>query len=191
MTPSASRGQAHGSDLARGRAIATAAWRGAAGRGNRTGVAGQSARGSPRGRTVALDPGKARVGVAIDDELGLLAHPRGALDGRDRKALLAALKALAEEERVVRFVVGLPLHMTGAEGMSARAARELAQQVADATGREVELWDERLTTVEAQRSLQASEVRGAKARARIDEAAACAILQSWLDARAMRTRARR
>jgi putative holliday junction resolvase len=141
-----------------------------------------------KGRTVALDPGKVRVGVAVDDELGLLAHPRGALDARDRKALLAALKALADEEHVVRFVVGLPLHMSGGEGASARAARELAQQLADATGREVELWDERLTTVQAQRSLEASEVRGSRARARIDEAADCAILQSWLDARRARPR---
>lgn len=137
---------------------------------------------------MALDPGKVRVGVAVDDELGLLAHPRGALDGRDRKALLAALGALADEEQVVRFVVGLPLHMSGDEGASARDARVLAQQLADATGREVELWDERLTTVQAQRSLRASEVRGRKARDRIDEAAACAILQSWLDARRARRR---
>ena len=61
----------------------------------------------PRGRTCALDPGKVRVGLAIDDELGLLAHPRGTLDGRNRKTLLSALRALADEEAVVRFVVGL------------------------------------------------------------------------------------
>ncbi|HEY8088880.1 MAG TPA: Holliday junction resolvase RuvX, partial [Polyangiaceae bacterium] len=138
---------------------------------------------APKGRTIALDPGKARVGVAVDDELGLMAHPRGVLDGRDRKGLLVSLKTLADEEGAVRFVVGLPLDMHGGEGTAARASRELAQQVADATGREVELWDERLTTVQAQRSLQASELSGKKARARIDEAAACAILQCWLDAR--------
>jgi putative Holliday junction resolvase len=135
-----------------------------------------------KGRTCALDPGKVRVGLAVDDDLGLMAHPRGTLDGRDRRQLLEALKTLADDERVVRFVVGLPLDMHGGEGMAARGARALAQQVADATGREVELWDERLTTVEAQRALRASEVRGKKARARVDEAAACAILQSWLDA---------
>jgi putative holliday junction resolvase len=164
-----------------------------AARGYRAGVASARVKGeqggadgvarAPRGRTCALDPGTVRVGVAIDDELGLLAHPRGALDAGNRKALLAALRVLAEQETVVRFVVGLPLDMHGGEGMAARGARTLAQQVADATGRAVELWDERLTTVEAQRSLRASEVRGKKARARIDEAAACAILQSWLDAR--------
>jgi putative Holliday junction resolvase len=138
------------------------------------------------GRTCALDLGKARVGVAIDDELGVLAHPRGALPGRDRKKLLAALKALAEEEGVVRFVVGLPLHMSGEEGVEAREARAIAQELADVTGRPVEMWDERLTTVQATRSLHASQVRKKKMRERIDEAAACAILQSWLDARRRR-----
>ena len=136
-----------------------------------------------RGRTCALDLGRVRVGIAVDDDLGMMAHPRGTLDGRDRRALLKALGELADREGVVRFVVGLPLDMTGGEGMAARSARGMAQQIADATGRSVELWDERLTTVQAQRSLAASEVRGKKARARIDEAAACAILQSWLDAR--------
>jgi putative holliday junction resolvase len=143
-----------------------------------------------RGRTCALDLGAVRVGVAVDDELGSMAHPRGTLDGRNRKALLAAVQELAEREGVVRFVVGLPLDMRGTEGLAARGARVIAQQLADATGREVELWDERLTTVQAQRSLAASEVRGKKAKARIDEAAACAILQSWLDARNARRRQR-
>ena len=138
------------------------------------------------GRTCALDLGRARVGVAIDDGLGAMAHPRGVLDGRDRKRLLAELRRLAEGEGIARFVVGLPLRMSGEEGPEARAARALAQAIADATGREVELWDERLTTVQAARSLRASEVRGRKARERIDEAAACAILQAWLDARRMR-----
>lgn len=141
-----------------------------------------------RGRTCALDLGSVRVGVAMDDDLGLMAHPRGTLDGRDRKALLAAVRRLADEQGVVRFVVGLPLDMRGTEGTAARGARATAQQIADATGRAVELWDERLTTVQAQRALAASEVRGKKARARVDEAAACAILQSWLDARALQRR---
>ncbi len=136
-----------------------------------------------RGRVCALDPGRARIGVAIDDELGLLAHPRGTLDPRDAKGLAVALRSLVDDENVTRFVVGLPLRLQGGEGASAREARHLAQLVADATGRTVELWDERFSTVQAQRALSASEVRGKKARARIDEAAACAILQSWLDAR--------
>jgi len=145
-----------------------------------------TARQGRTGRTCALDPGKARVGVAIDDGLGLLAHPRGVLDARDPAGLLEALRTLADDENVVRFVVGLPLDMRGGEGDAARHARSFAQQVADATGREVELWDERLSTVQAQRALSASEVHGKRARAHVDEAAACVILQAWIDARQAR-----
>jgi putative pre-16S rRNA nuclease len=137
------------------------------------------------GRTCALDLGSARVGVAIDDELGLLAHPRGTLDAREERALLRALRALADEHDVVRFVVGLPLDLRGGEGQAARRARTMAQKIADATGRSVVLCDERLTTVQAKRALTASGVRGRRARQRVDEAAACAILQVWLDARRM------
>ena len=138
---------------------------------------------SPFGRVCALDLGAARVGVAISDELGLFAHPRGVLEGRDKRALVAALADLAREEGLSRFVVGLPLDMKGGEGQAARGAREVAQRIADATGCEVELWDERLTTVQAGRALADSGLRGKKAKARIDEAAAVAILQSWLESR--------
>jgi putative Holliday junction resolvase len=134
----------------------------------------------------ALDLGAARVGVAVTDELGLMAHPRGAYPARPRPALLTALRELVEKEEIGRIVVGFPLDMRGTEGEAARRARELAQAIADATSCDVELFDERLTTVEAQRSLTASGVTGKKARAHIDEASAVTILQAWLDARAER-----
>jgi len=121
--------------------------------------------------------------VAIDDELGLYAHARGVLDGRDVKALLRRLVALVEEDGVGHFLVGLPLDMKGGEGDSARKARDIAQRIADATGVDVELIDERLSTVQARRALAASEVHGKKARARIDEVSAATLLQAWLDAR--------
>jgi putative Holliday junction resolvase len=140
-----------------------------------------SPRSMKRRRTCALDLGGARVGVAIDDELGVLAHPRGHFDGKDQKRLVESLKAFVAEENVGRIIVGLPLDMKGGEGEAARKARYLAQTIANATGCEIELWDERLTTVQARRSLQASEVPGRKQRSRIDEASACVILQAWLD----------
>lgn len=139
----------------------------------------------------ALDLGAVRVGVAITDELGLMAHPRGKLEAKPRPAMLAALKALVEEEAVGRIIVGFPLDMRGTEGEAARRARDTAQAIADATGCDVELFDERLTTVQAQRSLTASGVTGKKARARIDEASAVTILQAWLDARAERRASKR
>jgi putative Holliday junction resolvase len=133
-------------------------------------------------RTLALDLGRARVGVAIDDDLGSMAHARGVLDARDRPALLARLRALVADEGVGRIVVGLPVDLRGHEGDAARSARAMAQVIADATGVTVELWDERMTTMVAARSLAASGVRRKKAKARIDEAAAVAILESWLAA---------
>jgi putative Holliday junction resolvase len=134
-----------------------------------------------RGRTIGLDLGRARIGVAIDDELGSMAHPRGTLDASNRVKMLEQLGALAEAEGVTRIVVGLPLDMKGGEGEAARGARAMAQVIADATGLLVELWDERMTTQVASRALASSEVRGKKAREHIDEASAVAILQSWLE----------
>jgi putative holliday junction resolvase len=143
-----------------------------------------------RTRTLALDLGKARVGVAVDDELGRMAHPRGVLPGKDRRTLLDAITRLARDEEAGRIVVGLPVDMRGHEGDAARGARAMAQAIADATGLAVELWDERMTSQVAARALASSEVRGKKARGRIDEAAAVAILQSWLDARRHAARSR-
>lgn len=148
------------------------------------GSATNSASPRVRRRTCALDLGAARVGLAVDDELGLMAHPRGILEARPRPRFLADLAAFVEREHVRRVIVGFPLDMRGVEGEAARRARGLAQEIADATGCDVELVDERLTTVQAKRALSASEVFGQKARARIDEASAVEILQSWLDARA-------
>src|SRR4051794_20308727 len=107
----------------------------------------------PSPRVAAIDLGKARVGVAVSDELGLLAHTRPFLDGRSRRPLLAALGTLAREDGITRFLVGLPLEMTGEHGPAARRALAFAQELADATGVEVEMIDERLSTVEASRRL--------------------------------------
>jgi len=146
-----------------------------------------SAAGAPgRRRVCALDLGAARVGVALSDDLGLMAHPRGVIAARPRPKLLEALRDLVAAEDIVRIVVGFPLDMRGTEGEAARRARALAQDIADATACDVELFDERLTTVQAKRALDASEVHGQKARDRIDEASAVEILQAWLDARAAR-----
>lgn len=130
------------------------------------------------------------MGVAVDDELGALAHPRGALPAKPEPKLFAELVNMARESGVSRFVVGLPLDMKGGEGDAAKKARAFAQRLADATGLDVELWDERLTTTMARRALSAAGLRERtkkrskrSVRAHVDEAAAVALLQSWLDAR--------
>ena len=136
---------------------------------------------SPRQKVAAIDLGKARVGVAVSDDLGLLAHPRPPLCGTSKKALLGSLAELAREEEITRFLVGLPLEMSGAEGTAARRAIAFAEELAAATGIFVELIDERLTTVEAGRILSAHGVSKRKKKTLVDGAAAAVMLQSWLD----------
>ncbi|MBI4957232.1 MAG: Holliday junction resolvase RuvX [Myxococcales bacterium] len=146
---------------------------------------------APVGRVAALDWGKARVGLAVSDELGLYAHARPALDGRDRRALLSALATLAREEPIRRFLVGLPLDMSGRDGPAADRATRFAAAVCQATGVEVELVDERLTTVQAERSLAEQGASTSERIARRDGAAAAILLQSWLDGRRARRRSPR
>ena len=134
-------------------------------------------------RACALDLGKARVGVALADELGLLAHVRPPLDGRDKKGLLAALIELVREEGVGLFLVGLPLDMSGDAGPMAAKVEILAREIQAATGVPVELFDERWTTMEASRKLRQSGVEGRKQKGLVDGVAAAVMLQSWLDRR--------
>lgn len=133
-------------------------------------------------RVAAVDFGTARVGVAVSDELGLMAHPRPYLSAGNLKSVLGALKALAEAEKVERFIVGLPRHLNGREGTSARRARRFSQLLEQATGLPVELVDEWLTTREAQARLHAQGLDHKASRERIDSASAAVLLQGWLDA---------
>jgi putative Holliday junction resolvase len=134
-------------------------------------------------RVAAIDLGKARVGIAVSDDLGLLAHPRPFLDGKNRKPLVAALVAMVREEGIQKFLLGLPLEMTGEEGPAARRILSFAQELANASGVEIELVDERLTTVEAAQQLRASGISAREGKGLVDGVSAAVILQSWLDAR--------
>jgi putative Holliday junction resolvase len=134
-------------------------------------------------RAAAIDVGKTRVGVAVADELGLLAHPRPYVNGRDPRRAIEALAKLAEADNVELFLVGLPKQLDGREGTAARRARRFAEGLARRSGLPVELVDERLSTVEARARLREQGVRDREARERVDSAAAAVLLQSWLDAR--------
>lgn len=134
-------------------------------------------------RAAGIDVGKVRVGVAVADELGLLAHPRDHLDGRDPRRAMEALAALAAEECIELFVVGLPRSLDGNEGPAARRARRFAQALGQRTGVRTELYDEWLSTREARNRLRDQGLDDRAARTRIDSAAAAVVLQSWLDGR--------
>ena len=132
-------------------------------------------------RVAAVDLGKVRVGLAVSDELGLVAHPRPPLTGGQPRRVIAELVRLAREESIDRFLVGLPLDRHGGEGREAGRARRFAQSLADAAGKDVELVDERLSTVEAARRLREGGVSARRGRTLIDGVAAAVLLQAWLD----------
>jgi putative holliday junction resolvase len=132
-------------------------------------------------RVLAIDLGSVRVGIAVSDELGLMAHPRPHLPAGNAKSLLAALQNLAREEGVERFLVGLPRHLNGSEGRGARDARRFAAALHKHTSLPVTLVDEWLSTREAHARLQEGGNKQRDTRGRIDSAAAAVLLQSWLD----------
>ena len=140
--------------------------------------------GATPGRVLGIDLGSRRIGVAISDPGRVLASPdqviqRSGDDARDRRAI----GAVAAEWEATLVVVGLPLSLDGTDGPAATAARAEAERLADATGLPVETYDERFTTVSAERSLAEANVRGPDRRKVIDMVAAAVLLQAWLDRR--------
>jgi len=132
------------------------------------------------GRIVALDPGTRRIGVAVSDPLGITAQPHGTLDAT-ADDLDEQLRALAAETAAELIIVGLPVGLDGSEGTAALGARVFARLVEDATGVPVELRDERLTTVTAERVLLEAGLRRERRRDVRDRVAAAVLLQSYLD----------
>ncbi len=131
-------------------------------------------------RILALDLGEARVGVALSDPLGMTAQP---LEVVPRYKLLQRLPELIAEYEVTRIVVGLPLRLDGSKGQAALAVKAAAKEIEDAVKLEVELWDERLTTAQAQRIMIGADSSRKDRKANIDKVAAALILQSYLDAK--------
>lgn len=130
-------------------------------------------------RVMAIDLGSARTGVAVSDELGMLAQPWKTLPGGE--AAFEAVRAAVEEVKPSRVLVGLPRNMDGSSGPAAEAAREFAGRLRAVVECPVDLWDERLTTVAAQRALRESGRKARDQRSVIDQVAAQILLQSWLD----------
>jgi putative holliday junction resolvase len=134
-------------------------------------------------RILGLDVGDRRVGVAVSDELNLTAQPVLTLVRQNRRQDLRSLTRLVRKYGVGRVVVGNPLYMSGDLSPQAIKAQAFAQSLQLETGVEVTLWDERLSTTEAHRHLDAAGHHSGKRRAVIDQVAAVLILQSFLDSR--------
>lgn len=133
-------------------------------------------------RIMAVDLGSVRTGVAVSDELGMLAQPWKTLPGGE--GALEAVVSAVGELAPARVLVGLPRNMDGTYGPAAEGARAFADQLKSRVPCPVEMWDERLTTVAAQRALRESGRKARDQRGVVDQVAAQILLQSWLDRQA-------
>jgi putative Holliday junction resolvase len=134
------------------------------------------------GRVLGLDPGQRRIGVAVSDSTRTIASPIRFIDAKT-DAVDRTLRDVCEEYEITLVVVGLPVNLDGSEGPSAKAAREFASRVAEATGCDVEFQDERYTSKTAEAALIEGGVRRRARKEKRDQVAAAVMLQSYLDRR--------
>lgn len=135
-------------------------------------------------RIMGLDYGTKTVGVAVSDPLGITAQAVETITRKEENKLrktCARIEALIAEYGVERIVLGFPKHMNNDIGERAEKALEFRDMLARRTGLEVVMWDERLTTVSAERTLMESGVRRENRKKHIDQIAAVFILQGYLD----------
>jgi putative holliday junction resolvase len=136
---------------------------------------------SGKGRILALDLGKKRIGLALSDPLGITAQGLPTLERTNIRQDLSSIEHIILERQVTLLLMGNPLHMSGDPGKQAAYVHEFAERLREYTGVPLKYWDERLTTVEAHRVLRSSGI-GIEKRARaIDKLSAVILLESYLD----------
>jgi len=136
-------------------------------------------------KILAIDPGGKRIGLAASDALHLTTRLLPVLQVSALGNSLRALAELVAQEGFEKVIVGLPLNMDGSEGKAAKAARDLAEKLRKETAKrkltcEIELWDERLTSFEAEQRTRQQGVAKAKAKAFLDSVAAEVLLEDYL-----------
>lgn len=136
------------------------------------------------GRVMGIDFGTRRVGISISDPGGIVAGNPSVIHVGSEKQAITEIKELAASEAVAEIVVGLPLSLNGSKGPQADKAASFASKLSSACGVKVTLWDERFSTVEAERLLLGLSKRIRKQKEKRDLMAAVLILQSFLDRRA-------
>ncbi len=134
-----------------------------------------------RGRTLSIDVGSKRTGLAISDEYNLIASPLSVMEATDLKVWKEKILAVIKEEDPARIVIGLPLNGEGEEGRDAANIRRYIALLRESVQIPVIEWDERYTTVEAERVLLQADVSRKRRKQVIDKIAAAIILQSYLE----------
>jgi len=132
---------------------------------------------------MGIDFGTRRFGISISDPGGVVAGNPSVIDVKSEKQAITKIKELVEREAIEEIVVGLPLSLSGISGPQAEKAADFALRLSSACGIKVVLWDERLSTVEAERILMGSTRRARRKKETRDQIAAVIVLQSYLDRR--------
>jgi len=132
-------------------------------------------------RILALDYGTRRIGVAVSDELKMIATPLEFIPAEPFASFLTRLNELIREKQVELLLIGLPRNMDGTYGPAAQKVQEFVALLKQSVAVPIKMWDERLTTAQANRFLIAAEVRRSKRRLKVDQTAAAILLQSYLD----------
>jgi putative holliday junction resolvase len=136
---------------------------------------------SGQGRILGLDVGTRRIGLAVSDPLGITAQGLETLQRRNKRADLAALREVIKRYEVRQIIIGLPLRMSGQPGTQAAKMEEFANELRKQFDLPVHLWDERLTSAEANRLLRETDLSIEKRAKAVDRMAAVLILQGWME----------
>lgn len=136
-------------------------------------------------RTLALDYGTKRIGVAVSDELGIIAQPLEFIPAEPRDAFFSRLKIILTDKSVAEIVVGMPFNMDGSSGPAVEKVEGFINELKSRVTQPIKTCDERLTTSEAEQLLIQAGTRRDKRRKVIDKMAAAVLLQSYLDAQSM------
>jgi putative Holliday junction resolvase len=134
-------------------------------------------------RVLGLDVGSKRIGLAISDPLGITAQGLETIHRQNKRLDFAQLEKIIREYEVTEIVVGYPLRMSGAEGIQAEKMQRFAEELRQRFPLPVHLWDERLSSAQANRLLRETEMSIKRRGQVVDQMAAVLILQSWMDAR--------
>jgi putative Holliday junction resolvase len=137
-------------------------------------------------RVLGLDVGSKRIGIAVSDPLGITAQGLETLQRQNKRIDFGKLEKLAREYSVAEVVVGFPLRMSGDEGVQAEKMHRFADELRDRLQVPVHLWDERLTSAEANRLLRETNMSIQRRGQVVDQMAAVLILQSWMESRSSR-----
>ncbi len=132
-------------------------------------------------RILAIDHGTKRMGIAISDELKMIAQPLEFIPAEPMDKFLERLKQILQQQQVELILIGLPRNMDGSYGPAAEKVREFVAQLRQSLTAPIKTWDERLTSAQANRILIGANVRRSQRREKVDQMAAAILLQSYLD----------